>query len=331
MFRQFLENNWILTGEKIGTVEATVPGCVHTDLINCGVIEDLFWRDNNLKYQWIEDCDFTYTCSFDADSSEKAALVFEGLDTYCDIYLNGEKIGSADDMFISYEFDITGVLKPRDNLLEVKFRSAVKEVEGLPLCDGAFTLERMRTRRIQCTYGWDWVDRFVTCGIYRPVYIKYGNDMYVESAYILTENIDKYSAQLCVELEMKNYAQGGLVDLDIVSPDGEVVRSSSFYVKEPKVVRRFDIENPQLWYPLGYGEQPIYTLSVTVNENHFCETFGIRTVKILQLSMLLLDMELVSCLIKREANIIINVSGLNRLISERFLTVMKNSAVFRFW
>jgi len=283
MIKQFLENNWFLKGDKIGTVEATVPGCVHTDLINCGVIENIFWRDNNQKYQWIENCDFTYSCTFDAECEEKASIVFEGLDTYCDVFINGEKVGSADDMFISYEFDVSGKLKQRDNLLEVKFRSPVKEVEGLPLCDGAFTLERMRTRRIQCTYGWDWVDRFVTCGIYRPVYIKYGSDMYVESAYILTESIDNYSAQLCVELDIQNYTEGGLVDLDIVSPDGDIVCSSSFYVKEPKVVRRFDIENPELWYPLGYGEHPIYTLSVTVNENNFTETFGIRTIKILQL------------------------------------------------
>ncbi len=283
MRKQYLEENWKLIGDKIGTVDATVPGCVHTDLMNEGIIKDLYWRDNNKNYQWIENCDFTYTCVFDAVWSEKASIVFEGLDTYCDIYLNGQKIGEADDMFIPYEFDVSRKLKSKENLLEVRFRSPVKEVENEPLCVGAFTQERMRTRRIQCTYGWDWVDRFVTCGIYRPVYIKYGEDMYVDSAYILTENIDSFSAQLCVELEFNNYQKGGIVNLDIVSPDGDIVCSTSFYSQEPKAVRRFDIENPELWYPLGYGDHPIYTLSVTVNDNLFTETFGIRTLKILQL------------------------------------------------
>jgi len=283
MRKQYLEENWKLIGDKIGTVDATVPGCVHTDLMNEGIIKDLFWRDNNKQYEWIENCDFTYTCLFDAVCLEKASLVFEGLDTYCDVYLNGQKIGCADDMFIPYEFDVSRKLKSKDNLLEVCFRSPVKEVKDEPLCVGAFTRERMRTRRIQCTYGWDWVDRFVTCGIYRPVYIKYGDDMHVDSAYILTENIDEHSAQICVELELYNYQNGGIVNVDIVSPGGDIVCNASFYAEEPKVIRRFDIENPELWYPLGYGEHPIYTLSVTVNNNHFTETFGIRTLKILQI------------------------------------------------
>ena len=75
----YLVDNWTLSGEKIGSVAATVPGCVHTDLIKCGVIENIYWRDNNDKYQWIENENFTYTCKFDAEESEYATLVFEGL------------------------------------------------------------------------------------------------------------------------------------------------------------------------------------------------------------------------------------------------------------
>lgn len=279
-----MDKNWILSGETIGELEAKVPGCVHTDLMANGIIKDLYQRDNNKKYSWIEDCDFSYSCRFDAVECPWAQLVFEGLDTYCDIYLNGEKIGSADDMFIEYRFNIDGKLKNKDNILRVDFRSAVKEVEGKPALEAAFTTERMYTRRMQCTYGWDWVDRFVTCGIYRKVYIEYGNDLCCDSVYIYTESIDSYSAQLYLEMEFKNYLSGGRADVEILSPDGEAVAGTSLYVKEAKAVRRFDIANPQLWYPSGYGEQPIYTLRVIIGENVYEQKFGIRTVKILQLT-----------------------------------------------
>ena len=283
MKKQFLECNWVLSNEKIGTIDASVPGCVHTDLAAAGIIKDLFYRDNNKQYLWIENEDFTYSCCFDAKTEEKASIVFEGLDTYCDVYLNGKCIGSAQDMFIPYSFDVSGLLRERDNKLEVRFRSPVKEVEGREALEGAFTTERLHTRRIQCTYGWDWVDRFVTCGIYRPVYISYGNDMHASSAYIYTENLDKYSAQLYLELEFENYTEGACVTVDIISPDGDIVNKAEFFCKEPMAVRRFDIAEPELWYPLGYGKQPLYTLCITVNENVYTETFGIRTLKILQL------------------------------------------------
>ena len=279
----YLCDNWTLSGEKIGSVSATVPGCVHTDLIKCGVIKDIYWRDNNDKYQWIENEDFTYTCKFDAEESEYATLVFEGLDTYCEVYLNGEHIGGAMNMFVPHEFFVGGKLKEKGNELRVDFRSPIKEIKDLPERKAAFTKERVNTRRMQCTYSWDWVDRFVTCGIHRPVYIRYGNDMYVDSAYIVTENIDSYSAQVRVELDFKNYENGGLAYIEIIDPDDNVIISENVYSAEPKSVRRYDIEDAKLWYPLGYGEHPVYRIRVTVGENVFEDTFGIRTMKILQL------------------------------------------------
>lgn len=283
MKKYYLDKNWTLKGEKIGAMPATVPGCVHTELLKCGKIDNYYWRDNNDNCQWIENEDFTYTCVFDAEESENATLVFEGLDTYCEIYLNGEHIGGAHNMFIPHEYFVGGKLKSKNNELRVDFRSPVKETKDMPERRAAFAKDRMNTRRMQCTYGWDWVDRFVTCGIHRPVYISYGKDMYVDSAYIVTENIDSYSAQIRLELDFKNYENGGLMNIEVIAPDGEIIKSESVYSKEPKTVRRYDIEAPKLWYPLGYGEHPIYKVRITLGENLFEETFGIRTMKILQL------------------------------------------------
>ena len=284
MKKLLLDKNWQVTGRKIGTLEAVVPGCIHTDLLRCGKIEDPFWRDHDEKYRWIEDEDFTYTCTFDAEPSDDAVLVFEGLDTYCEVYLNGQHLGGTHNMFISHEFPAGGLLKKTGNILTVAFRSPIKEVKDLPLRKAAFTQERINTRRMQCTYGWDWVARYVTCGIYRPAYIRYGSDMYVDTAYIVTENMDSYSAQIRVELTLKNYEVGGLLHVEVLSPKGEAVLHDDMFSREETVVRRYDIENPELWYPLGYGEHPIYTLRVTAGENLFEDTFGIRTVKLMQLT-----------------------------------------------
>ena len=202
MKKVLLCDNWRLFGEKSDGLPATVPGCVHTDLLNNGVIDDPYWRDNNKAYQWIEKENWNYCCSFEAEPSEHVYLVFEGLDTYADIYLNGEHIAVAEDMFLPLRTNVSGKLKEKDNFLEVRFRSPVKEVEGNPELEAAFTAERLYTRRIQCTYGWDWVDRFVTCGIFRPVYLDYTSGMYAKSVYVTTENIDAFGAQIYTEIAL---------------------------------------------------------------------------------------------------------------------------------
>ena len=211
------------------------------------------------------------------------ALRYVGRYKYADIFLNGEKIGSVQNMFIPHEFCVDGKLKAKENLLEVKFRSPVKEVEGLPLNEGDFTRERLNTRRIQCTYSWDWVDRFVTCGIFLPVYIKYGNDIHADNIYIYTENVDKYSAQMYLEINFANYEKGDVADVVVISPKGEIVHEFKIYTEEEKYVCRFDVENPELWYPNGYGEHPLYRIVIKVGGNEFIEHFGIRTIKVLQL------------------------------------------------
>lgn len=284
MKKIYISENWTLENDKVGKLRSTVPGCVHTDLMNNGKITDIFWRDNNKDCQWIESCNWDYSCIFDAPKGEKVSLVFEGLDTYAEITLNGVKLGETDNMFVPHRFDVSDVLLEKENKLEVHFRSPIKEIEGRPEMRGAFTTERVHTRRMQCTYGWDWVDRFVTCGIYRPVYLEYGNGVDVEDVYIYTESVDGYSAQLYVEMNFKNFEKGSIAHVEILSPDGAVAAHTDFYANVKTFVRYFDIREPQLWYPNGYGEQPLYKLKITVGENTFEETFGIRTLKILQLA-----------------------------------------------
>lgn len=283
MKRQYLHRGWILKNSRVGALPATVPGCVHTDLIDNGILRDLFWRDTPQSALWIEECEWTYQLTFDYHGELPATLVFEGLDTYADVTLNGVPVGSTDDMFIPHRFDVSSHIKPTDNLLSVRFRSPIKEVSDLPLAEGAFTRERMNTRRIQCTYGWDWVDRFVTSGIYRDVYLEYANGIDVEDVYVYTESIDAFSAQIVTTLRFKEFTSPAMATVEILSPTGEVVESARFWADGETFVRRFDIPSPLLWYPNGYGAQPLYLLRIRVGENLHEERFGIRILKILQL------------------------------------------------
>ncbi|MBR3597448.1 MAG: hypothetical protein IKL47_10790 [Clostridia bacterium] len=259
---------------------ATVPGCVHSDLKGIRIPEDIYYRDNTDKCQWIEEKDWEYSKVFRMEQKPKTAkLVFEGLDTYCDIYLNGNLLGKTDNMFISHSFDIAEYLSEGENLLSVCFHSPVKTVEGLPHCPGAFSCERMHTRRIQCTYGWDWVARYVTCGIWRDVYIDTSDGFKVENAYIYTECISDKWAEIVVEAEFSGYENGAFADMEIISPDGKSIYKHRFFRKENYLKTYINIPDAKLWYPAGLGKQPLYKLILCGREF----IFGIRTVHISEL------------------------------------------------
>lgn len=284
MKKVFLSENWSLFNSRCGHIPATIPGCVHTDLQKQGLIPDYFWRNNNEECQWIENEDWTYACTFDCeDFEQKAVLRFEGLDTYATIALNGETVGEAHNMFIPHAFDVSGKLKAKNNRLEVFFRSPIKEVADKEPLTASFDAQRVHTRRMQCTYYWDWVDRFVTCGIFLPVALELGEDFCVDSTYIYTEAIDDFGAQMYILTDFKNYQKTGVVTFEILSPDGKVIRSQTQYVAEPQVALRIHIANPQLWWPNGYGEHPLYTLRIRVNDELFEEKFGIRTLRIAEI------------------------------------------------
>ncbi len=267
-------------GVKKFSFSGKVPGCVHTDLAGEYIPKNIFYRNYADECRWIEECNWQYTKSFNlASIPECARLVFEGLDTYADIYLNGIHVGGTDNMFISHTFDVSGLLRKGDNTVSVYFRSPVREVEGLENRDGAFTTERMHTRRIQCTYGWDWVARFVTCGIWRDVYLDLTHGFSVKSVYVYTEQILDSSAQIVVEAEFDNYKNGNTVEIEIINPNGQTVYSHRRFCKEAALKEYVDLADVQLWYPAGYGRQPLYTLRICGKEF----TFGVRIVTVLQL------------------------------------------------
>ena len=283
MRKIYLHEGWSLSDAALDSIlPARVPGCVHTDLINAGIVQDIFYRENNDKYGWIENTAPVYETSFDAELSDNVRLKFDGLDTFASVYLNDVHLGDTHNMFIPHSFDVSGILKEQGNKLRVEFTSPVKAVEGMPVSPGfAFTGDRINARRIQCTYSWDWVDRFVTMGIFRPVYLEYREGLEIEDVYVRTDALDSFGASLVAEYTLSGFDKPGIVEATLVSCDGRTVYRDRFYADRELMVRKMDIPEPQLWYPAGYGDQPIYTLTAKTDTSEFNTTFGIRTIRII--------------------------------------------------
>lgn len=164
-----------------GWLPAVVPGHVHLDLVENGIIRHPFEEMAELGCQWVDETDWTYKTSFrwaPRNAGDRSVIKFEGLDTVCKVLLNGELIGRQDNMFVPLEVDVTGKLKEGANELVVEFVSAVTvgrerraayfEKEGLAT-DTANFEERAFVRKAQFMSGWDWGPRLVSCGIWKPV------------------------------------------------------------------------------------------------------------------------------------------------------------------
>ncbi|HUR66715.1 MAG TPA: glycoside hydrolase family 2 protein [Chitinophagaceae bacterium] len=155
---------------------AEVPGTVHTDLLTNKLIPDPFYRDNEKLVQWVEKEDWEYKTRFTPPptifSKKNIELVFDGLDTYAKIYLNGLQILEADNMFRQWRVDVRSLLKKDQNELRIVFSSAVKHDDSLGALNPlklAGENNRMYSRKAQYQYGWDWGPRLVTCGIYKTI------------------------------------------------------------------------------------------------------------------------------------------------------------------
>ena len=286
-----LDGNWILSGANPETKEtlnldASVPGCVLNDIIKADVEKcDIFYRDNSEKFEKYEMWDWHYEKEFDvSEVSYKSELHFERLDTYCDVYFNGTLIASCQNGHIPYDFDVTDKVTTGKNKIDVYFRSPIREVADKPLATGAFTKERMNTRRMQCTYGWDWVARFVTCGMGEVSLCFFDqNEARVDSLYVYTKSIDEYGAYIGISAVINEFALGKIYTFEVVDDEGNVVKTHKKYISYPRYDFNLSIEDAKLWYPRGYGSQPLYTLCVSCDgEQVHSELFGIRTVKIIQ-------------------------------------------------
>ncbi len=197
------------SGGDIG-YPASVPGTIHQVLFSYELIQDPFYSCNEKDLQWVGENDWVYRTVFrlndDLLSKRNIQLVFEGLDTYADVFLNGMKIREANNMFRQWEVDCREQLKEGDNLLEIHFQSALKRFYvdslslGYPLPGGQWVF----AHKVANHFRWDWEPGFITCGVWKPFYLKAWEDHLPVDAYLTTGSVDKSRVSLAEVLEIKS-------------------------------------------------------------------------------------------------------------------------------
>jgi beta-mannosidase len=257
---------------------AEVPGCVHTDLLRNRLIPDPFYRDNEPRVRWIETSDWQYRSRFDVPpevfGKDHIELLFEGLDTYATVVLNGHEILDADNMFRTWRVDVGPLLTEAGNVIEVRFRSPVEHdlprvgergYELMTVFDGPKTSPY--TRKAPYHYGWDWGPRFVTSGIWRPVVLEGWDDVRLTDVQVVQREVSGEIARLTLNVELE--ADGDhAVDLTVEDSTGAFrPRTVGVDLHAGVNVAAVDVEirNPRLWWPNGLGGQPLYEFHARIS------------------------------------------------------------------
>jgi beta-mannosidase len=275
-------------------MDCDVPGTVHTDLLNLGLIEDPFFEDNEKRLQWLSEQDWVYKTSFDLpgdfDSDTPINLVFEGVDTIAEAWLKGKMIGDFQNMFRTYDFEISKLLKTRNNLLEVKFYSPTKYAEEQEKKYGKLPVtlnsERVYIRKAQYSFGWDWGPSFPTLGLWKPVYLVQRSKAYIQNISFNTIELKDDTAKVEVDVLIGGTDLEGLgVDVSLELDEQSSRKFSTSLKSDNKF--SFKINSPKLWFPCCAGEQSLYNLKVELKSLNgeqldLVESkVGIRTVELI--------------------------------------------------
>ena len=273
-------------------IAVQVPGDVHSALIRAGILPDPYFDENPEACGWVEDYEWWYRTRFTPPADfhgERYDLVFDGLDTLADIYLNGEKVGSAQSMFTPYRFDISQHLRlGQENVLAICFHPVVLEAEKKDVSRywSAFYKPRVWLRKAQMNWGWDWGPRFVTVGVWRPVRLEAHSVARVAHLFAYTVRLDEDGAEvkLCAEVERVSTDARGLVVSFGVHDHGQDWRVSAPVI-DGKAETSLWMESPQLWWTHDLGTPHLYRLEAELLDGnrvlHITECrFGVRTIEL---------------------------------------------------
>ncbi len=295
-FRQVGEQQWY---------PATVPGVVHTDLLDNGLIKEPYASVNEQELQWIEMEEWEYKTTFSLTESQLSAhalnLDFKGLDTYAKVYLNDELILDTDNMFIEWKADIKSCGKVGDNELRIIFESAyergaelAKAYPRLPADNdkGIEYKTSVFTRKAPYHYGWDWGPRYVTAGIWKPIYIEEQASVVIDNIHYIQNTQSSKAATFTAEITLDAIvdSKGKVVLLDEKGREYASSPLNTFSAGEHELELEFTIKNPELWWPVGMNKPKptLYTLNaVLVGDDgelydRHSTKLGVRTVELVR-------------------------------------------------
>ena len=292
---------------------ATVPGAVHVDLQAAGLISDPFYADNEKRLQWVGEEDWEYRTTINATPAllahQHLELVFDGLDTFADVFVNGKEKIRADNMFRSWRADVRSDLHVGTNELRVVFHSPYKVMtpivsrlpyilpgsgyEALDAAKGIYPVGHyIRTAGYE--YGWDWGPKLVTMAIWKPVHLLAWNEARIVNLHIEQRSVDAQRALLTAEVEVEA-SHAGKATLELRLQEAQGAHSEAVHLTEKLTLDAginhlqipFRLDNPRRWFPVGYGAQDRYQVTASIAPAPLApawdmkdEKIGLRTVEL---------------------------------------------------
>ncbi len=277
MIHQNLHGTWQF--RKVGDADwlpATVPGGVHTDLLALGHIPDPFVRDNENSVQWVAEHDWEYRRLFTVApplfEEQKIFLVCDGLDTLAEVWLNGQLLGETANMFRRYSWPVETFLRPGENELHIVFHSPLAFIRARqaeqPLRGGGDIAGGPHLRKAPYQWGWDWGPKLPTIGIWKDIRLE-GFSIARLNNILIRQNHADGQVGLSATVSLETWQEADLlVSLQIASPEGQTqtVRAAPDRCAGPTpgCTLQTLIHNPQLWWPNGYGAQPLYEAEIAL-------------------------------------------------------------------
>jgi beta-mannosidase len=279
-FRQVNSYEWL---------PAKVPGGVHLDLLANGRIPDPFVGDNEKRVAWVAEADWEYrlrfNCSTELLMQKKILLVCDGLDTLATVRLNDHELGHTENMFRRYEWEVKPLLLSDDkNELTISLASSVKFITQKQMIRGMMSPSHSipggpYLRKAPCQFGWDWGPKLPPIGIWKDIRLEGYNEARFGEIHLRQKHADG-QVSVVVRTAIEQWGKDPLsVKVCITAPDGKTMQKSTTFISGDGVTLDIPIQNPQLWWPNGYGNQPLYGVEVSLHnpDNHGGEACDRRT------------------------------------------------------
>lgn len=249
---------------------ATVPGTVHTDLIASKKIPDPFYRDNEWQVQWVAEIGWRYRRVFQVPAefltNDAIHLMIEGLDTFAAIFMNGRRVAETSNMFIPHRFDVKSLLRVGENEIEIHFDSPMQRAQELEAQHGklpvALESYRVYARKAQYSFSWDWGPKLATSGLWRPIRLEGRHHLRIDNLFAEVQlDHDLHRARVLARIEVEKFTTiTAEFVVEISGPDFHASKQTS--TSNTNLAVEFLIDQPHLWWPNGYGAQPLYEMRV---------------------------------------------------------------------
>ncbi|SFL53485.1 beta-mannosidase [Gracilibacillus orientalis] len=272
--------------------DVKLPASVMNALLDAKEIDDPFYRDNEDQALEVAKKDYLFYKTFEVDQTllthEEITITFHGIDTISEISLNGHRLATTENMHRIYEWNVKPFLVEGENVIQVMLFSPLKYIEEKQANDRLAGVHHavdgyQHVRKAHSMYGWDWGPKIPDLGLWRDVELKAWNDNRLEDIHIRQIH-ESNQVQVMVDVTVENEVDKNETTILLKDPDGHTVSHEIVHQQQTEQVL-FEIENPQRWWPAGYGEQSLYTVEVLLKKDgeqidSLIKRIGLRTIEV---------------------------------------------------